>query len=87
MLYSKYQKYKRGLNMNINTNENNIQNNLNTNTDLTISNEQQKYNCLALTIKKNYNLTIIKNFFFTSNRISLKIFFSSFILNILKLFF
>lgn len=44
-------------------------------------------NCLALTVRKDYNLTIIKNIFTTSGRVSLKIAISTFILNILRMFF
>ena len=42
-------------------------------------------NCLALTIRKNYNLISIKNIFSTTGKISLKILISTFILNILSI--
>lgn len=44
-------------------------------------------NCFALTVRKDYNLTIIKNIFTTSVRMSLKIAFSTFVLNFLRMFF
>lgn len=43
-------------------------------------------NCLALTVRKDYNLTIIKNIFTTSGRMSLKIALSTFVLNFLRMF-
>lgn len=43
-------------------------------------------NCLALTVRKDYNLSIVKNSIFTTLRVSWKIAISTFILNILKLF-
>ena len=47
------------------------------------NNITDKSNCLALTIKKDYNFTIIKNAFSTTGRVSLKVFISSIILNFL----
>ena len=44
-------------------------------------------NCLALTVRKNYNLSIVKNSIFTTLRISWKVALSTLVLNILKLFF
>lgn len=44
-------------------------------------------NCLALTVRKDYNLTIIKNIFTTSGRMSLKIALSTLFLNFLRMFF
>lgn len=44
-------------------------------------------NCLALTVRKDYNLTIIKNIFTTSGRMSLKIALSTLVLNFLRMFF
>lgn len=44
-------------------------------------------NCLALTVRKDYNLSIVKNSIFTTLRLSWKVALSTFVLNILKLFF
>lgn len=49
--------------------------------------ETAETNCLALTVRKNYNLSIIKNGIFTTLRMSWKVALSTFILNVLKLFF
>ena len=49
-------------------------------------NEDNHSNCLALTVRKDYNLSIVKNSIFTTLRVSWKIAISTFILNILKLF-
>lgn len=49
--------------------------------------EINQANCLALTVRKNYNLTILKNIFTTSGRMSLKIALSTLVLNFLKMFF
>ena len=43
-------------------------------------------NCLALTVRKDYNLTIFKNIATESSNIFLKILFSSFVINFLKMF-
>lgn len=43
--------------------------------------------CLALTVRKSYNLSIVKNSIFTTLRVSWKVALSTFVLNILKLFF
>ncbi len=48
--------------------------------------ETAETNCLALTVRKNYNVSIIKNSIFTSLRFSLKVAISTLVLNILKLF-
>lgn len=50
-------------------------------------NEDNQANCLALTVRKDYNLTIIKNIFTTSGRMSLKIALSTLVLNFLRMFF
>lgn len=50
------------------------------------NNEDTHSNCLALTVRKDYNLSIVKNSIFTTLRVSWKIAISTFILNILKLF-
>lgn len=44
-------------------------------------------NCLALTVRKDYNLTVAKNIFTTSWRMSLKIALSTLALNFLRMFF
>ena len=43
-------------------------------------------NCLALTVQKDYKLSIAKNIFFKSIRSTFKVAFSVFALNLLKLF-
>ena len=43
-------------------------------------------NCLALTVQKDYKLSIAKNVFFKSIRSTFKVAFSVFALNLLKLF-
>lgn len=48
--------------------------------------ETAETNCLALTVRKNYNVSIIKNSIFTSLRLSFKVAVSTLVLNILKLF-
>ena len=58
-------------------------------TDIPISSEEKETvetNCLALTVRKDYNLSIVRNSIFTTLRISLKVAISTFVLNILKLF-
>ena len=49
--------------------------------------ETAQTNCLALTVRKNYNLSIIKNSFTTGLRVSWKIAVSTFFLNLLKFLF
>lgn len=49
--------------------------------------ETAETNCLALTVRKNYNLSIIKNGLLTTLRVSWKVGISTLLLNILKLFF
>lgn len=44
-------------------------------------------NCLALTVRKDYNLSIIKNGFFTTLRVSWKVAVSTFVLGLLKFLF
>lgn len=48
--------------------------------------ETAETNCLALTVRKNYSVSIIKNSIFTSLRLSFKVAVSTLVLNILKLF-
>lgn len=44
-------------------------------------------NCLALTVKKDYNLTIVKNIFTKTGRMSIKVALSTLVLNFLRMFF
>lgn len=61
--------------------------------DLSNSNAQDEEkqtvetNCLALTVRKNYNFSIAKNTVFKTIRMSIKVAISTFVLNVLKLFF
>ena len=52
--------------------------------DLSAKEETANTNCLALTVRKSYNLSIS---IFTTLRVSWKVALSTFVLNILKLFF
>ena len=52
----------------------------------TTDSEEPTVNCLALTVQKDYKLSIAKNVFFKSIRSTFKIAFSVFALNLLKLF-
>ena len=58
----------------------------NTTTEESEQKETAETNCLALTVRKNYNVSIIKNSIFTSLRLSFKVAISTLVLNILKLF-
>lgn len=68
---------------------------LDDNKDLNSSNEIEnekntetaETNCLALTVRKDYNMSIVKNSIFTTLRVSWKVALSTLLLNILKLFF
>lgn len=44
-------------------------------------------NCLALTVRKDYNLTIVKNIFTTTGRLSWKVILSTLVLNFLNMIF
>lgn len=55
-------------------------NNIDNNSELT------ETNCLALTVKQDYNLSIFKNAFFKSIRMSFKVAISTLFLNIAKIF-
>ena len=68
----------------INTNEN-----VHIDTDANKNQEKEtaETNCLALTVRKDYNLSIFKNGIVTTFRVSWKIAVSTFLLNLLKLFF
>lgn len=43
-------------------------------------------NCLALTVRKDYNLSIVKNTIFKTIRMSVKVAISTLILNLIKIF-
>lgn len=73
-------------------NNNNNNNAINSITEQLVENSEDandtpKPNCLALTVRKDYNLTIFKNIFTTSRRMSLKIAISTLVLNFLRMFF
>lgn len=44
-------------------------------------------NCLALTVKKDYNLTIVKNVFTTTGRLSWKVILATIAINFLNMIF
>lgn len=50
-------------------------------------NESIETNCLALTVRKDYNFSIAKNTVFKTIRMSIKVAISTFVLNLIKLFF
>ena len=61
---------------------------LKTETDLSINNDDiPEPNCLALTVKKDYNLTIVKNVFTTTGRLSWKVILATIALNFLNMIF
>ena len=49
--------------------------------------ETVETNCLALTVRKNYNISIFKNTVFTTFRVTFKVAVFTFVLNFLSLFF
>lgn len=49
--------------------------------------ETVETNCLALTVRKDYNFSIAKNTIFKTIRMSIKVAISTFILNLIKIFF
>ena len=49
--------------------------------------ETVETNCLALTVRKDYNFSIAKNTVFKTIRMSIKVAISTFILNLIKIFF
>lgn len=49
--------------------------------------ESIETNCLALTVRKDYNFSIAKNTVFKTIRMSIKVAISTFVLNLIKLFF
>ena len=60
---------------------NTLNSNASTNTDT------PEPNCLALTVRKDYNLVIVKNIFTASGRLSWKIVLATVVLNILNMLF
>ena len=69
-------------------NENEIDNENTKNTELTDEKKETvETNCLALTVRKDYSLSIWKNSFITGLRVSWKIAISTSILNLLKFLF
>lgn len=67
--------------LNTTTNANLDTNNITNNTDT------PEPNCLALTVRKDYNLVIVKNIFTASGRLSWKIVLATVVLNILNMLF
>ena len=55
--------------------------------DTTLEKETVETNCLALTVRKDYNFSIAKNTVFKTIRMSIKVAISTFILNLIKIFF
>lgn len=53
----------------------------------TVDPEVPESNCLALTVRKDYNITIVKNIFTTTGRLSWKIILSTIVLNFLRMLF
>lgn len=54
--------------------------------DAQVQNSQDGTNVLALTVRGDYNMSIAKNAFFKTIRMSLKVAFSTFFLNIARIF-
>ena len=57
------------------------------NSEISEKKETVETNCLALTVRKDYNFAIAKNTVFKTIRMSIKVAISTFVLNIIKLFF
>lgn len=55
--------------------------------DLTSNNENTNVNCLALTVKKDYSLSVVKHVFVRTWRTTWRVALSVFILNFLTFFF
>ena len=71
---------------NISINENNLKENLNMDNDNNnIKEETEETNCLALTVRKDYGLLILKNGLIKTFHITFKIAFCTLLLNILTL--
>lgn len=80
----------------IESNEQISDNALEVNTNAEISNDSDDINnttkvpnpnCLALTVRRDYNLTIVKNIFTASGRLSWKVVLATLVLNFLNLIF
>ena len=56
------------------------------NVDLELNKDISSSNCLALTIRKEYRLTIATNIIYSAKRMSWKISFSILLLNFLNMF-
>lgn len=54
--------------------------------EVQVQNSQDGTNVLALTVRGDYNMSIAKNAFFKTIRMSLKVAFSTFFLNIARIF-
>ncbi len=50
------------------------------------SNDYNNSNVLALTVRGDYNVSIVKNAFFKTLRMSVKVAFSTFFLNLIRIF-
>ena len=80
-------------NENVNTKKNDTLSSINIATSLDSSIEKNtekesiETNCLALTVRKDYNFSIAKNTVFKTIRMSIKVAISTFVLNLIKLFF
>lgn len=78
---------------NVNSKENhnlspiNAEANLDSSIEKNAEKESIETNCLALTVRKDYNFSIAKNTVFKTIRMSIKVAISTFVLNLIKLFF
>lgn len=72
---------------NTNSTENIIDIKNNKNSEISEKKETVETNCLALTVRKDYNFSIAKNTVFKTIRMSIKVAISTFLLHILRLFF
>ena len=72
---------------NTNSAENIIDIKNNKNSEISEKKETVETNCLALTVRKDYNFSIAKNTVFKTIRMSIKVAISTFLLHILRLFF
>lgn len=73
--------------------ENSVLSDTSISNDIAFNQDELKYddapepNCLALTVKKDYNLTVIKNVFTTTGRLTWKIALVTAIINMLNMLF
>lgn len=72
---------------NTNSTENIIDIKNNKNSEISEKKETVETNCLALTVRKDYNFSIAKKTVFKTIRMSIKVAISTFLLHILRLFF